>query len=210
MSDILAAGAGALGVDLDRDAQSRLMAYLSLLRKWNRTHNLTAIVEPEKMVTYHLLDSLSVVPHLPVKPELRVADVGSGGGLPGIPLAICCPDWQLTLIDSNQKKAAFLRQVVIELTLGNAEVVCARIESYRPPTAFDVAISRAYSSLRNFALQGRHLVAPAGRLFAMKAAYPKGEIDSLPPGIRWVDAMRLRVPGIAAERCLIIMESVHA
>src|SRR5207247_10800949 len=103
MNDILAAGARALGIDLDRDAPSRLMAYLSLLRKWNRTHNLTAIVEPEKMITRHLLDSLSVVPHLPVKPKLRVADVGSGGGLPGIPLAICRPDWRLTLIDSNQK-----------------------------------------------------------------------------------------------------------
>ncbi|TMH31157.1 MAG: 16S rRNA (guanine(527)-N(7))-methyltransferase RsmG [Betaproteobacteria bacterium] len=210
MNDILAAGARALGVDLDRDAPSRLMAYLSLLRKWNRTHNLTAIVEPEKMITRHLLDSLSVVPHLPVKPKLRVADVGSGGGLPGIPLAICRPDWRLTLIDSNLKKAAFLCQAVIELALANVEVVCARSESYRPPLAFEVAISRAYSSLRNFVLQGRHLVAPAGRLFAMKAAYPKDEIDSLPSGIRMFDAVRLHVPGIEAERCLIIMESVDA
>ncbi len=134
-----------------RRRRPRLLAYLALLDKWNRTHNLTAIREPERMITHHLLDSLAVLPHLPAGAGLRVLDVGSGGGLPGIPLAIVRPDWQVALLDSNYKKAAFLRQAAIELPLPNAEVVAARVEDYAPAAAFDIAISRAFSDLAVFA-----------------------------------------------------------
>jgi 16S rRNA (guanine527-N7)-methyltransferase len=202
----LAAGIRALGLDIDDTKQSALLAYLALLEKWNRTHNLTAIVDPERMVTHHLLDSLAVLPHLPPESAMRLADVGSGGGLPGIPLAICCAKWQVTLIEASQKKAAFLRQAVVELPLRNVDVVSARAESYRPSLPFDFAISRGYSKLATFALQARHLVDKSGRLTAMKGAYPREEIDALPPDVRIVKIVPLQVPGVDAQRHLIIME----
>ncbi|HXX83719.1 MAG TPA: 16S rRNA (guanine(527)-N(7))-methyltransferase RsmG [Casimicrobiaceae bacterium] len=207
MKATLAAGIRALGLDMDSAAQAALLAYLGLLQKWNRTHNLTAIGDAERMITHHLLDSLAVVPHLPPKPGLRIADVGSGGGLPGIPLAICRPAWRVTLIEASRKKAAFLRQASIELPLSNVEVVGARVENYRPEQPFDVAISRAYSSLANFAHDARHLVSEGGRLFAMKGAYPGEEIEALPLGTKLVDSMALDVPGVDAQRHLVVMKS---
>ena len=207
MTGTLAAGLRTLGLEVDDSAQSALLAYLALLEKWNRTHNLTAILDPERMITHHLLDSLAVLPHLPSKPGLRVADVGSGAGLPGIPFAICRRAWRLTLIEANRKKGAFLRQAAIELALENVEVVSERVESYRPAQPFDVAISRALSSLASFAAQARHLVAPCGRLAAMKGAYPREEIEALPSGVRFVDALPLEIPGMDARRHLIFMES---
>jgi 16S rRNA (guanine527-N7)-methyltransferase len=179
---------------------------VALLDKWNRTHNLTAIREPERMITHHLLDSLAVLPHLPAHGGLRVIDIGSGGGLPGIPLAIVRPDWQLALLDSNFKKAAFLRQAVIELPLPNAEVVAARVEHYAPSAAFDVAISRAFSDLAVFAAAGRSLLAPGGRLVAMKGVYPHEELAQLPSGIGVTATPSLHVPGLEADRHLVIME----
>jgi len=210
LGEALAAGLAALGLDLDDAARRKLLAYLDLLEKWNRTHNLTAILDPGQMITHHLLDSLAVLPHLPARPGLRIVDVGSGGGLPGIPLAVCRQDWLVTLIDSSLKKAAFLRQAAIELSLRNVDVVAERVETYRAATPFDVAISRAYSSLATFVLQARHLVAKGGSLAAMKGAYPREEIEALPRGVRLVDARRLEIPGLDAQRHLILMESSAA
>jgi 16S rRNA (guanine527-N7)-methyltransferase len=206
MNDALASGLRALGIDVARHAQSTLEAYLALLTKWNRTHNLTALTEPREMVSHHLLDSLAVLPHLPATQGLRIADVGSGGGLPGIPLAVCRPDWHLTLIESNRKKNAFLRQATIELPLENVEVVAERVETYRPRLPFDVAISRAYASLSTFALQARHLVEPEARLAAMKGAYPREELEALPAGFRIVDVIALKIPGLDVQRHLIMMQ----
>ena len=144
MTDALAAGIDALRIDLDRDARDKLLQYLALLAKWNATHNLTAIREADAMITHHLLDSLAVLPHLPSSDALRVADVGSGGGLPGVPLAIARPAWSLTLIDSNRKKAAFLSQSAIELGLPNVEVAC------RPGTALAAPLTRRTPRRRTF------------------------------------------------------------
>jgi len=207
MTDALAAGIVALGLDIDRAAQGKLGDYVALLDKWNRTHNLTAIRDPAQMITHHLLDCLAVLAHLPAGPGVRAIDVGSGGGLPGVPLAIARPRWRVTLIDSNRKKAAFLGQAAIELPLANVEVVAGRVEDYVPRTGFDVVISRAYAALATFVAQTRHLLAPDGRLFAMKGALPRAEIAALPGDIRVVATPALRVPGIDAERHLVIMKA---
>jgi 16S rRNA (guanine527-N7)-methyltransferase len=172
-----------------------LAQYIALLDKWNRTHNLTAIRDPEQMVTHHLLDSLAVLGHLPKQACLRVLDIGSGGGLPGIPLAIARRDWRVVLLDSNHKKAAFLRQAVIELQLANvAELL------------FDVVISRAFSDLATFAAVARRLVAPGGRLVAMKGLFPHEELRELPPDIVVAEVPAIRVPGLDVQRHLVIME----
>src|SRR3989441_1476564 len=158
----LAAGVAALGLDIDAAAQTKLLAYTALLDKWNRTHNLTAIREPQRVVTHHLLDALATLPHLPDAKSLRLIDVGSGGGLPGVPLAIARPQWRVTLLDSNRKKAAFLRQAVAELAFANVAIAAMRAEDYIPDTPFDVAISRAFADLGQFAAAARHLVRPGG------------------------------------------------
>lgn len=205
---LLADGIAALGLaaQAGADAQAKLLAYLALLDKWNRTHNLTAIREPERMVTHHLLDSLAVLPHLPPQAGLRLIDIGSGGGLPGIPLAIVRQDWQLVLLDGNFKKAAFLRQAAIELPLPNVEVVAARAEDYAPGVAFDIAISRAFSDLAIFAGVARNLLAPGGRLVAMKGVYPHEELAQLPAGVGVTATPALHVPGLDGARHLVIME----
>jgi 16S rRNA (guanine527-N7)-methyltransferase len=204
----LADGIATLGLAalVGADAQARLLAYLALLDKWNRTHNLTAIREPERMITHHLLDSLAVLPHLPSRPGLRLIDIGSGGGLPGIPLAIVRPDWRLTLLDSNFKKATFLRQAAIELPLPNVEVVAERVEECARSAEFDIAISRAFSDLAVFAGAGGMLLAPGGRLVAMKGVYPHEEIAQLPAGIGVTGTPSLKIPGVEGDRHLVIME----
>jgi len=203
----LAGGIKALGLDLDATAQTKLSAYVALLEKWNRTYNLTAIREPERMVTLHVLDSLAVLPHLPHATPLRVVDIGTGGGLPGIPLAIARPAWHVALLDSSRKKAAFLRQAAAELGLQNVEVVACRAEDYAPATLFDVAISRAFSDLSRFSAVARHLVASSGKLIAMKGVYPREEMAHLPKAVRVVAAPALEVPGLDGVRHLVIMES---
>jgi 16S rRNA (guanine527-N7)-methyltransferase len=206
----LAGGLRTLGLDLDAVAQAKLLAYLALLEKWNRTHNLTAIRDPERMVTHHLLDSLAVLQQLPHSASLRVVDIGSGGGLPGIPLAIARPAWQVTLLDSNRKKAAFLRQAAAELPLPNVDVAAARVEDYAPAMPPEVAISRAFSDLAQFAAVARRRVAPGGQLIAMKGVYPQEELAHLPVGIRVVASPALKVPGLDAARHLVIMEGAPA
>jgi 16S rRNA (guanine527-N7)-methyltransferase len=196
----------AAGVALPAHARDTLAAYVALLAKWNRTYNLTAIREPERMVTHHVLDSLAVLPHLPARDDLAVLDVGSGGGLPGIPLALARPRWRVVLLDANHKKGAFLQQAVIELGLANAEAVTARVEDYVANAPFDVVISRAYSDLATFARAGARHLAPGGRLAAMKGVFPDEEIAHLPADTRVVATPALVVPGLDAKRHLVIME----
>jgi 16S rRNA (guanine527-N7)-methyltransferase len=186
-------------------AAAQFAAYVALLDKWNRAYNLTAIREPERMVTHHVLDALAILPWLPQGAGVRVLDVGSGGGVPGIPLAIARPDWHLTLLDSNRKKTTFLTQVAIELGLRNVEVATARVESFEPAAPFDVIVSRAFSDLGDFATGAAPHLAPAGVLAAMKGVHPDEELRELPPRFVVVDAPRLAVPGLDATRHLILM-----
>ncbi len=210
MTDALRAGIDVLGLAIDRAAEQKLHAYVALLDKWNRTHNLTAIRDREQMLTHHLLDSLAVLPHLPERTALRVVDVGSGGGLPGIPLAIVRPDWHVTLIDSNHKKTAFLAQAAIELPLPNVEVVADRAEQVAPSSRFDVVISRAYSTLATFIVQTQQLLAPGGRWVAMKGVLPHDEMKALDASVCIAATPALRVPGVDGERHLVIMEPTSA
>lgn len=196
----------ASGVSLPDGARDQLAAYLALLAKWNRTYNLTAIRDPERMITHHVLDALAVLPHLPVRAELRLLDVGSGGGVPGVPFAIARPDWHIVLLDSNHKKGAFLRQAAIELGLSNAEAVTSRVEDYVPAAPFDVVISRAFSDLATFATASIRLLAPGGRLVAMKGVYPDEELAQVPRDLRVVATPALAVPGLDAKRHLVVME----
>ena len=195
-------GVAALGLPLGEPAHRKLLDYLALLAKWNRVYNLTAVREEPAMVTQHLLDSLAVLPHLP---EGRLADVGSGGGLPGIPLAIAEPQRTVVLLESNHKKAAFLEQARIELALGNVSVVNERVEACVPAEPFAVVISRAFSDLAEFARLAAHLLAPQGVLAAMKGVYPHEELALLPPGFRLDRVIALRVPGLDAGRHLVLL-----
>jgi 16S rRNA (guanine527-N7)-methyltransferase len=200
-------GLQALKLTLSAGQAAKLLDYLALLEKWNRVYNLTAIREPERMLTQHLLDSLAVVPRLPQGEGRRVLDVGSGGGLPGIPLAIARPDWRITLLDSNHKKASFLRQAVAELGLANAEAVQARVEELQPAQCYDVVISRAFSELADFAVAGMRLLCPEGVLAAMKGLYPDEEIARLPAELAsGLSSCKLEVPGLDAARHLIFLK----
>ncbi len=201
-ADQLKRGLIALGLTLAPDTQERLLDYIALIEKWNRVYNLTAIREPEKMVSHHLLDSLAVAPHLHAK---RLLDVGSGAGLPGIPLALANPDMQVTLLDSNHKKAAFLNQAVMELKLKNAEVCAERVESWQTESRFDVIISRAFSDMGEFVRITRHLLAPGGLFAAMKGLHPYEEIEKLLPGFNVRQILPLAVPGLDGARHLVLI-----
>ena len=194
----------ALGVTISAADQEKLLAYLALLDKWNRVYNLTAVREPGRMVSHHLLDSLAIVAYVETG---RLLDVGSGGGLPGIPLAIARPDLQITLIDSVAKKTAFLLQAKAELGLENVSVVTGRVETHQDPAGFDTITSRAFSDLKEFVTLTRPLLAPGGRWLAMKGLYPHEEIAQLPDWVRLSAEHVLSIPGLNATRHLIILES---
>ena len=204
----LAAGVAALGLSLPEGAEEKLVAYLALLDKWNRVYNLTAVRDAERMVSHHLLDSLAAAAffHGDCPDLIRVLDVGSGGGLPGIPLAIARPELRVTLIDSIAKKTAFLLQAKAELGLVNLSVVTGRVEDYRPEAKFDVITSRAFSDLKEFVTLTRHLLKPAGRWLAMKGLMPHEEIASLPDWVKVSANHALAVPGLEASRHLIVLE----
>ena len=202
----LAEGISALGPALPEGAEAKLLAYLALLDKWNRVYNLTAVREPERMVSHHLLDSLAVVPFFE---GASVLDVGSGGGLPGIPLAIARPELRVTLIDSVAKKTAFLLQAKAELGLNNLNVITGRVEDFRPDAGFDAIVSRAFSDLREFVTLTRHLLEPGGRWFAMKGLIPYEEIALLPDWVKVSANHALVVPGLDASRHLIVLEPVQ-
>ena len=193
----------ALGVGLSEEQVERLERYLALLEKWNRVYNLTAIREPERMVTHHVLDSLAILPHVRGP---RVLDVGSGAGLPGIPLAIAAPALAVTLLDSNHKKAAFLQQAVGDLRLTNATIVAERVESWRTETRFDTIVSRAFADLGEFVAAAARLLAPGGTIAAMKGVHPHDEIERLPAGFRVREVVKLDVPLLDAERHVVLVE----
>src|SRR5207244_1398791 len=180
---VLTEGIRSLGLSLSREAREKLDDYVALLSKWNRTHNLTAIREPARMVTHHLLDALSVLPHLPPTAGIHVLDVGAGGGVPGIPLAIARPDWNVVLVDANQKKVALLTQAAIELPLGNVRAIAARVEDLAIEPRFEVVIARAFADLETFAAVSEKHLAANGKLYAMKGTLPEAEIAALPPTI---------------------------
>ncbi|MFO1302935.1 MAG: 16S rRNA (guanine(527)-N(7))-methyltransferase RsmG [Burkholderiales bacterium] len=199
-------GIDALGIALDARQRKQLHDYLALLAKWNKTYNLTAIRDPARMVTHHALDSLAVLPHLPSTRSLRVLDVGSGGGLPGIPIAVARPDWRVVMVDPVHKKAAFLTQAAIELGLHNATSHATRVEDLRGEAPFDIVISRAFADLATFARASSPHLAPHGVLVAMKGVLPVDEIAAL-DGAYQVDSIPLHVPGLPAERHLVFMRS---
>jgi 16S rRNA (guanine527-N7)-methyltransferase len=196
-------GLGELALALPPGAAEKLLAYLALLAKWNKTYNLTAIRDPLQAVSLHLLDSLAVLRELSGRSG-ALADVGSGGGLPGIPLAIAEPARHVTLNDANEKKGAFLRQAVIELGLRNADVHVGRAEDWRPAERFAVVISRGFASVVDFLSACRHLAAPDGVLAAMKGAYPEAELAQVPADCDCSEVRRLKVPLLDAERHLVL------
>jgi 16S rRNA (guanine527-N7)-methyltransferase len=201
---ILTAGLASLQLTLTAEQQQRLLAFITLLEKWNRSFNLTAIEGAEAMVTHHLLDSLSILPFIE---GTRVLDVGSGAGLPGLPLAVARPDWQFVLLDSNGKKTRFMQQAVLELSLSNISVVKSRIEEYRPQRAFDTVVSRAFTGLAEFVTACDTACGAQTRLHAMKGQYPQAELQALPAIGYTAEVVKLNVPGLTAERHLVSLES---
>jgi 16S rRNA (guanine527-N7)-methyltransferase len=201
----LAAGLAELKLDLSTAQAVSLLAYTALIAKWNKTYSLTAIREPERMVSHHLLDSLAPLPHFKggANEKIRILDVGSGFGTPGIPLAIARPDWQLFLLDSNHKKTTFLRQVIAELKLTNVTVLTERVELYKPEAPFQIITSRAFAELAEFIKLTQHLLAPEGEWAALKGVYPFEEIAHLPATVKVTAVDHLKVPGIDAERHLV-------
>ena len=195
--------AGLAALALPGELAPPLLAYLDLLARWNRTYNLTAVRDPGEMVSRHLLDSLAMRPYLDGIGTL--ADLGTGPGLPGIPLAIAMPGLRVTLVEANGKKARFLREAVRMLGLGNAEVAESRIEALQRPGAFDAITARALATLPQILAFGAHLLAPGGTLLAMKGARPDEEIAALPPGWRLQALHRLQVPGLDGERHLAVV-----
>ena len=203
MSQItLAAGLADLGLNLPEETQAKLLAFRDLLLKWNKTYNLTALRDPAQAISHHLLDSLAILPYIG---DGALLDVGSGGGLPGIPLAITRPQLPVSMVDTVQKKATFLRQASIELGLKNVAVYHARVEEMSGQYA--QISSRAFSELGMFVSLTRHLLAPGGRWLAMKGVRPDDEIRALPEGVVVEQVIQLDVPGLDAERHLIILKA---
>lgn len=197
-------GVRALKLELAETQIAQLMDYLALLAKWNGVYNLTAVRDPQQMVTQHLLDSLAVVPSF--NGARNVLDVGAGGGLPGIVLAIACPDMRLSMIDTVHKKTAFLTQVKAELGLANVAVYTSRVEQLQVTQKFDVITSRAFAELADFVNWSNHLLEEGGRYIALKGVMPNEEIAKLPQGWRVAEVLPLNVPDLHAERHLIFIE----
>jgi 16S rRNA (guanine527-N7)-methyltransferase len=197
----LCAGLSALGLELDAKAIERLLAYIELLEHWNAAYNLTAVRDPLEMVTRHLLDSLAIAPHVC---GATLADLGSGAGLPGIPLAIASPDRDILLVDSNGKKARFLREAVRRLALARASVAESRVEVVRG--TFDCITTRAFASLGDMLTRGGHLLARDGIWLAMKGQFPQDELTAMPTDFRVEDVLALRVPGLDADRHLVVIK----
>jgi 16S rRNA (guanine527-N7)-methyltransferase len=203
LSAALAEGMKQLGLTASLEVQARLLDYVRLLRKWNGVYNLTAVRDPAEMVTRHLLDSLAVLPHVQGP---RILDVGSGAGLPGIPLALMAPAWQFTLLDSNSKKTRFIRQAISELGLENAEAVHDRIEAFQPTAGFDTVVSRAFATIADFVHQAGHCCTPDGVILAMKGQLPEAELADVPEGYSVAGVHRLQVPGLQEERHVVCLQ----
>ncbi|SEF82655.1 16S rRNA (guanine(527)-N(7))-methyltransferase RsmG [Oceanospirillum linum] len=196
-------GIEAMGLDISDQQQGLLMDYLRLLEKWNKAFNLTAVRDPAQMVDRHLLDSLSILPYIKGP---NCIDVGSGGGLPGIPVAIVRPDLKMTLMDSNGKKSRFQFQAVTALKLDNVTVVNKRVEQYQPEQLFDQVMSRAFSSLQDMMQWTLQLGNQNAEWLAMKGVYPEDELNNLPEGVVCKEVHRLDVPGSDGERHLALLQ----
>ena len=194
-----------MGLELPPPAETKLLNFLELLEKWNKTYNLTAVRDPEQMVPRHLLDSLSVLPYLH---GLRVLDIGTGAGLPGIPLALARPDLEFTLLDSNAKKTRFATQALHELGLNNVAVVQERVEKFHPAEKFDTLIARAFASIPDMLAASRHLCAPNGRFLVMKGVFPQEELAAVTDGYR-AEVKALTIPGLDAARHMVILATVN-
>ena len=212
LGDQLRAGCQALGLVLDEAQQVKLLGFMGLLQKWNKVYNLTAVRDPQEMLTHHLLDSLAAV--APLQRHLarqggagrRLLDVGSGGGLPGVVFAICCPDLHVFCVDAVAKKAAFIQQAAATLGLPNLHGIHARVETLSGP--FDVVSCRAFASLADFTGWSRQALAPQAVWLAMKGRHPQDEIDALPADVQVFHVEQLTVPGLDAERCICWMRPV--
>ena len=203
----LSAGILALGLDLSADRQKLLLDYVTLIQKWNKVYNLTALRDPADMLTHHLLDSLTAVAPLTRHTQgqaVRVLDVGSGGGLPGVVLAICMPELNVTCVDTVAKKAAFVQQVAVSLKLPNLRGIHARVESLTDP--YQVICSRAFASLPDFVSWSRSALAEGGVWMAMKGKHPQDEIKALPSDVKVFHVEPLAVPGLDVERCMVWMK----
>ena len=198
----LQSGLKEMGLDLSGGQQDKLLAYVKMLKKWNKTYNLTALRDESQIISHHLLDSLTLPPYL--EGAQTMLDVGSGGGQPGIPAAVCRPDLQITLLDANTKKTSFLQQAAIELELKNVRVVSGRVEAVQGLRA-DVITSRAFAELADFVNWTAHLLQDGGRWAAMKGVYPAAEIDRLPDSVCVERVDKIRVPQLNAERHMVIL-----
>lgn len=210
LSHALTEGASQLGIEFSGQQLEQLLAYLAAFDKWNRAYNLSAVRDPEAMVSRHLLDSLSVLPYVRDLALNRLIDVGTGGGLPGIPLAIMMPDCQITLLDSAGKKARFLVHLQTLLGLENITVKNCRAEAYQPEIGYPAVISRAFASLADLARYCEHLLDPQGVYLAMKGVYPSDEIREVEDSHKLVSAYKLNVPGSEGERHLLVLKPIGA
>lgn len=203
LRSVLDEGLQQLPLQLSAKQCDQLLAYVTLLDKWNRVYNLTAVREPARMIGLHLLDSLAVLPHLGVGKTLL--DVGTGGGLPGIPVAIARPDLSVTMLDTIAKKTTFVRQAIAELELVNADAVTARVEEFKPTRKFDIVVSRAFAELKDFIDSAASHCADAGLMLAMKGVFPHDEIARLPAGIEVQEVVPLNVPQVDRKRHLVLL-----
>jgi len=198
----LTEGISALGLNVSEAQSDLLLKYVALLYKWNKAYNLTAIRDPEAMITRHILDSLSIAPYISAK---RCLDVGTGAGLPGIPLAILFPDKQFGLLDSNGKKTRFLIEAQMQLKLANISVHTARVEQFQSDVLFDGILSRAFASLLDMVNGCQSLLSPEGKLYAMKGVFPEGELSQLPKHFIVEHSHVLSVPAVDEARHLLVL-----
>ena len=210
-SSALQQGIQALGLDVGAEQQGKLLQYIDLLVQWNKVYNLTAVRNPAEMLTHHVLDSLAIIAPLRKHTQggaLPLLDVGSGGGLPGVVIAICCPEIQVTCVDAVAKKTAFIQQVAGMLALRNLKAVHARVETISAPHA--VIVSRAFASLADFTQWSAAALASDGVWLAMKGKHPVDEIEVLPKSVDVFHVEQIQVPGLDAERCLVWMRPVES
>ncbi|MFL6624099.1 MAG: 16S rRNA (guanine(527)-N(7))-methyltransferase RsmG [Sulfurifustis sp.] len=199
-------GLSALAIDLSPDTRRKLLQFLALLAHWNKAYNLTAVRDIDEMLPRHLLDSLSVLPYLRGP---RVVDIGTGAGLPGVPLALARPDFEFVLLDRNSKKIRFVTQAIHDLELANVIALHTSAEDYRPSSLFDTLIARAVAAIPDMLKSCRHLCAPGGRVLAMKGVFPREELAAIDGSFRVGETVRLTVPGLDAARHLVILEPVQ-
>jgi 16S rRNA (guanine527-N7)-methyltransferase len=193
-------GIAALNLAVDEEKIGQLLAFIKLIEKWNKAYNLTAIKNQQDMVRLHLLDSLTVLPYLEGR---SIIDIGTGAGLPGIPLAICLPEFSFTLLDSNAKKTRFVQQAVLELKLANVQIVHRRSEDYQPEQSFNTVITRAFAELSEIVESTKHLLAENGRMIAMKGRCPESELAQVTAK---KTVIPIQVPGVEAERNLVCIQ----